>query len=226
MEAFISGNILGSLNMAAGLKKQTLDEKTVLYQIEFPSFELPGIIEAHPSFSIYSLTSLSENVQISFDSMVDTAQDFHISLFSISGGQEKLKLSGVDNFEISTGRNDKRTQIPKDRFSLIGLDHIGQFTKRSWSGPSAVNSELSIVSDFKLNYKLIGSPKSELNVGIKNSVKGLYGNLDTNDKCPNHLSGNINALTSLFAQIGTKLVQKETPQVPIWQGCFSGAKGL
>jgi hypothetical protein len=222
MEAYISGNILGSLNLAAGLKKQVMDDKTVLYEIEFPGFELPGILEAHPSFSVYSLSSLSGNEQVSFNSKVlSRAKDFRLSLFSVSGGHGKFKFEGADKFEISSFKDVPEKQIPRNRFSFTGLDQVGAFMKRSRSGNHFIDSDLSIVADFKMGYKMIGSPKSELNVGLRNTMKGLYGVLDPKDQCPRHLSGNINAYSFLFTDVGgNNHVLKETLPVTVWEGCF------
>jgi hypothetical protein len=226
MEAFISGNILGSLRLAAGLTKQVRDEKTILYQIEFPSFELPGILEAHPSFSIYSLSTLSGNEHVFFNSKVlSTAKDFKMSLFSLSGGHGKFKFEGADKFEISALNDEERSDIPRNRFSVADLHQVGAFMKRSLFGNQFVNSDVSIVADFKMDYKMMGTPKSELNVGVQNSMAGLYGILDPKDTCPHHLSGNVNAHSFLFANIeGTKHVLKETPPVSVWKGCLGRLK--
>ena len=225
MEAFVSGNMLGSLNLGGGLKQKASGVQTVLYQKEFPGFELPGMIEANPVFSIYSVSSVSSNEQVSFNSnIVSTAKDFHISLLSI-GGHEKSNLLSSNQFELSSGPNSQRKQMPLDRFSLSTMDKVGGFMKRSWSGVNIVNSELSIVADFQVKYKIMGSPKSELNVGIKNSILGSYGYLAPDDQCPNHLSGNVFAVSSLFADIGTfKHILKDTPAIPVWEGCFVSPK--
>jgi hypothetical protein len=226
MEAYISGNIVGSLDLAAGFKKQIVDDKTILYEIDFPGFELPGILEARPSFSVYSLSSLSGNEQVSFNSKVlSRAKDFRLSLFSVSGGHGKFKFEGADKFEISSFKQTQQIQTPQNRFSFNGLDQVGAFMKRSQSGNHFVDSDLSIVADFKLGYKMIGSPKAELNAGVRNTMKGLYGVLDPKDECPRHLSGNINAYSSLFTDVGgNNRILKETPPVTVWEGCFGKRK--
>ena len=146
MASYITGDIKGTFDLAAGLQGNTFNDKITLFQREFAPFELPGVIYIDPFMSLYAHASLTTDAELSFKSALSAeAQNFNVKIVSIG---DQIPITSVRDVDALTFEPTKATDMTMAPPTTGAVD---------------VETRLSLLPELEVKYKMMGYPKQQVN---------------------------------------------------------------
>lgn len=158
LSSYISGSVTGSFKLGAGILGKTASDRITLLRYSLPEIELPGIFYLAPSFSVYGVTTLDSDQDVTVNvGMFSNAKNFHVTLMSI--GHRKNSTAQLDNI------SDLETKPS-------GLSSVN--IHAPFEGNVDFGLEMSIRPQLELRYKVMGYPSSSVRF-LSNNVADVCG---------------------------------------------------